>query len=111
MEDNKEILELLQKIEAHNRRQALMSALLCLLALAAAICCGVTFALIFKLLPQIEAVIPQVETVLAQMQAVLGNLELTTENLNTIDFDTLNTAIENLATVVEPLSKFANMFR
>lgn len=38
------------------------------------------------------------------------NIKEAVEKLNSIDFDTLNKAIENLAAVVEPLAKFFNVF-
>lgn len=141
MEENKEILELLKQIEKTNRQQARMTKIVCLIALIGALCFGATLVLVWSLLPQIEAILPQVDGVITQMQTVLGNLEQTTqqlasvdfgsmvsnvdalvstgqeslqqtmEKLNSIDFDALNKAVEDLAAVVEPLSKFANMFR
>jgi hypothetical protein len=38
-------------------------------------------------------------------------LEQTMQNLNTIDFQTLNKAIDDLAKVVEPMSKLMNVFK
>ena len=133
MEENKEILELLQKIEKNSRQQARTTRLLCLLALAAALLCAAVFVLIFNYLPRVDAVV-------TQMQTVLGNLEITTqelasldlssmmdgidtlvssgqeglqqtmEKLNTLDFATMNKAIKDLAAVVEPLAKLVNRF-
>lgn len=141
MEENKEMLELLKQIEKANRQQARMTKIVCILALVSAVCFGATLLLVWDLLPQIEAILPQVDGVITQMQTVLGNLEQTTqqlaavdfgsmvsnvdalvstgqeslqqtmEKLNSIDFDALNKAVEDLTAVVEPLSKFANMFR
>jgi hypothetical protein len=86
-------------------------------------------------------VLPQINTIISQMQIVLGNLETATaqlsvvdfsgmiadvealvttaqqsldqtmNKLNTIDFQTLNKAIEDLARVVEPMSKLMNVFK
>ena len=125
MEENKELLELLQKIEKTNRQQVRLTRFVC----------------IFNILPQITNVVPQINSVISQMQGVLGNLETATaqlsvmdftgmvndvdslvataqesleqtmHNLNSIDFQTLNTAIEDLAKVVEPMSKLMNVFK
>jgi hypothetical protein len=38
------------------------------------------------------------------------SLEQTMQNLNTIDFQTLNKAIEDLSKVVEPMSKLMKVF-
>lgn len=141
MEENKEMLELLRQIEKANRQQARMGKLLCVGLLVVTLCFGAGLWMLWNLVPQVEALIPQVHTVIGQMQAVLGNLEETSaqlaqadlsgmvsdvdalvasgqeslkqtmDKLNTIDFDTLNAAIEDLAAVVEPMSRLANMFR
>ena len=141
MEENKEMLELLKQIEQNGRQQARMGKLICLFCLIMALCSVAVFVLALNILPQVEAFLPQVGRVIDQMQAVLGNLEQTTqalasmdlggmaadldalvvsgrqslevtmEKLNTIDFEALNSAIEDLASVVEPLSRFASMFK
>lgn len=141
MEENKELLELLKKVENANRQQVRLTRLVCLFALVAALCCVGTLGLIYSVLPQITGVLPQINAVASQMQVVLSNLETTTaqlsgldltgmvsnveelvttaqsgleqtmNNLNTIDFDTLNKAIEDLAKVVEPLSKLTSIFK
>ena len=140
MEENKEILELLQKIEKTNRQQVRSSRLLCILMIVTALCCAAAIFLVSSLLPQVTTILPRVDAVLTQMQTVLGNLELTSsqlasvdfgsmvdnvdslvitgqqslqqtmDKLNTIDFDALNQAIQNLADVVEPLARFFNIF-
>lgn len=141
MEENKEILELLKQIEKSNRQQARSGKWMCLFAMITALCCVVMFVLIFQILPQINTILPQINTVVTQMQNVLGNLEEATgqlvamdlesmiadvdtlvitgqqsleqtmEKLNTIDFETLNQAIKDLAAVVEPLNKLISVFR
>ena len=95
---------------------------------------------ITQIVPQITGVLPQITEVITQMQTVLTNLETTTEQLaridlsgmvtgmdtlvstaqeslnqtmgklNTIDFATLNKAIEDLAAVVEPMSRILKAF-
>ena len=140
MEENKELLELMQKIEQNSRRQVKLTRLVCIFALIAAVCCGCTFALVYNVLPEITGILPQISTVASQMETVLSDLEQATRQLavvdftgmvedveilvttaqdsleqtmgklNSIDFATLNQAIKDLATVVEPLSKLMNVF-
>ena len=140
MEQNKEILELLQKIEKSNRAQARTGRLMCLFGLVGAVCGGIALMLVIRMLPRLEEILPQINTVLEQMQTVLGNLEQTTaqlasidlegmvsnvdalvatgqvgleqtmDKLNSIDLDTLNKAISDLAKVIEPLAKLISRF-
>ena len=135
MEENKEMLELLRKIEKSSRAQARTGTLVCIFALVAAVSCVAALVLVLDFLPQLEGILPQIHAVLEQMQTVLGNLEQTTaqlasmdlqsmvsnvdalvatgqegleqtmEKLNSIDLDTLNKAIGDLAKVVEPLAR------
>ena len=140
MEENRQMAEILEKIEKNSRRQARFAAVQCLLTLVAAAFCGAVFLVVLQVLPQLTQVLPQISTVLNQMQTVLANLETTTEQLaqidlsgmvtgvdtlvttaqeslsqtmgklNTIDFATLNKAIEDLAAVVEPMSRILKAF-
>lgn len=133
MEENKEILELLKQLEKSNRQQVRTGRLLCLLALAAAGCCVVTVLLVYHFLPQVSGIVGQMQTVLGNLEQTTGQLaamdltgmvsdvdalvvtgqstlEQTMEKLNAIDFETLNQAIEDLAAVVEPMSRFLNVF-
>ena len=134
MEENKEILELLRQIEKSNRQRGRMSRILCALALAAVLCCCLTFGVVYSLVPQANAVLTQTQTVLdnlesttqqlaaldlAQMVAnvdtlvVSGqqSLEQSMDKLNSIDFDTLNQAIQDLSNVIQPLARLSGMFR
>ena len=134
MEENKEMLELLQKIEKTNRQQVRLTRIICIFALITALCFVCTTALVCGMLPQIQALITQAQTVLANLETatkqlsavdfagMVSNVETlvttaqeslaqTTKNLNTLDFETLNKAIADLADVVEPLSKLANIFK
>lgn len=141
MEENKNLAELLEKIEKANRQQVRLTRLVCIFALVAALCCVCTFGLVYTILPQITGILPQINGLVVQMQTVLTNLENTTSQLavmdftgmihdvdslvgaaqqsleltmgklNTIDFETLNKAIEDLAKIVEPMSKLMNVFK
>lgn len=140
MEQNKQMLELLEKMEKTSRRQLLFTQILCGLALAAALFCIIAMV-------QIRQILPDLEGIIAQMQGVLGNMELaasqlaqldvqsivndvgalvqevselttaaqdslkqTMTKLDAINFATLNKAIEDLAAVVEPLARFFGAF-
>lgn len=140
MEENKELLELLKKIETANRKQLMYTRIQCIAAVLAVVCFAGIFFLIKDFLPQISAIVTEIPGVVAQMETVLSNLEIVTteltavdfegmvngvntlvqtgqagleqtvENLNAIDFETLNKAILDLAEVVEPLAKFSKLF-
>ena len=131
--ENKEMLELLQKIEKNSRQQVRTTRLMCLLALGAALVCVAAFVLIFNYLPRVDAVVTQMQTVLSNLETTTGelasldlggmmngidslvasgqeSLQQTMDKLNTLDFATMNKAIQDLAAVVEPLAKLVNRF-
>ena len=140
MEENKEMLELLKKIEESNRKQLLYTRIQCIAAVAAVACFAGIYFLIKDFLPQISAIITQIPGVVAQMEVVLSNLEIVTTDLaavdfegmiggvntlvatgqtslqetvtkmNSIDFEALNKAINSLTQVIEPLAKFFKVF-
>lgn len=133
MEQNREMLELLRKIEKSNRQKVVTNVLVCLFMLAAAASCIAICFMISGLLPRVNELMGQLETVLANLEqttrqlaaldleAMVANVDSlavyaqdslaqTMEKLNTIDFETLNRAIEDLAKVIEPLAKFVGRF-
>lgn len=133
MEDNKKMLELMEKIEKNSRRQLRTSWILCACAIVAMVCCAGMLLTALRFMPQVH-------DLMSQMQTVLGNLEKTTDQLasvdlksmvssvdalvttgqeslkqtmdklNQLDFETLNTAIEALGKVVEKLQKVVSIF-
>ena len=134
MEDNKELLVLLQKIERSNRQQVKLTRFVCIIALIAALCCGCTICLVYNVLPQINSLISQTQTILGNLETATAqlsvvdfsgmiqdvealvtnaqtSLEQTMGKLNSINFDTLNKAIDDLAKVVEPMSRLMNVFQ
>lgn len=141
MEDNKEMLELLKKMEASSRKQLWYARIQCVGVLVAVACFAGIFFLIRDFLPQISAIVTEIPGVVAQMEVVLGNLEVVTTELttvdfagmvegvntlvatgqigleetvaklNAIDFEALNQAIDTLSQVIEPLAKFFKVFR
>ena len=140
MEENKEMVELLKNIEESNRKQLLYTRIQCVAAAVAVACFAGLYFLIKDFLPQISAIITQIPGVVAQMEVVLGNLEIVTTELaavdftgmiegvntlvatgqaslvetvgklNSIDFEALNTAIDTLTKVIDPLAKFFKVF-
>ncbi|HAL88425.1 MAG TPA: hypothetical protein DFH97_01360 [Clostridiales bacterium] len=141
MEENKETLELLQKIEKSNRIQVYSGYVRTGLVLICTVCILVLTARIMKLMPQVNGILGQAEQAMGQIQTVLGNLESTTTQLakvdlagmvdnvdslvvtgqqsleesmgklNGVDFDALNQAIKDLADVIEPLAKMTRVLR
>ena len=133
MEQNKEILELLRKMEETGRKRARDMKILCCLGALMLVCCIAAVTAVLRFLPELQ------ETV-TQIQGVMGNLEKTTQQLaamdfagmasnvdalvttgqeslkqtmdklNTIDFEALNDAIEDLGEVVRRLSGLFNLF-
>lgn len=140
MDENKEMLELIRKMEASGRKQLMYTRIQCLAAVAAVVCFAGIYFLIRDFLPQISAIITEIPKVVAQMEAVLANLEIVTTELaevdfksmidgvntlvetgqagleetvaklNSIDFEALNTAIDSLVKVIDPLAKFFKVF-
>ena len=133
MEENRELLELLKKIEKTNRQQLRTGRLVCIFALLAAVCCAVMAVTVFNVLPQLTALAEQMDTVLGNLEqtttqlaaldlgrmvadvdalVVTGeeSLKQTMEKLNAIDFETLNQAVGDLAAVVKPLADFFGRF-
>ena len=133
MDQNQEMLELLRKIEKSGRQKNVTNILLCLFMLAAAVSCVTLCVMVCRLLPQVNGLLGQMETVMTDLEqtvrrlsaldlesmvananslAVVAqeSLQQTMEKLNTVDFETLNKAIEDLSKVIEPLAKFFGMF-
>ena len=140
MEQNERTLELLEKIEKTNRRQLLFTQIFCGIALVAVLFCVIALVKVNQLLPQIQGITAQMQGVLGNMEqaagqlaaldirgiaenveTLVGNVDMlavsaqdslkqTMTKLNTIDFETLNKAIEDLSAVIQPLADFFGMF-
>lgn len=134
MDQNLEMLELLRRIEKSNRRKVATNVLVCLFMLTAAGSCIAICIMLGQLIPQVNQVIAQMQSVLGglmqtsdqlaqlDLETMVSNvdslavyaqqsLQQTMEKLNTIDFETLNKAIADLAQVIEPLAKFVAKFK
>ena len=140
MEENKETLELLRKIEKNSRMQTYSGYVRTLLVLVCAVCMVVLTSAVLKLLPQIQEILLQAREAIHQVETVLDylektsyqlsqvdyagmvdgvgslvtigqeSLETTMEKLNGVDFETLNKAIQDLAAVTESLAKVTRIF-
>lgn len=116
-----------------DNKQLRLAKLQCILTGVAAVCCLGVFILVCALMPRVYGLAGQMEAVLANLDEVTQELaqadlagmvenvdtlattsqsavEHAAEKLDTIDLDTLNKAIKDLADVVEPLAKFFNVF-
>ena len=132
--DNNDFQQMMERIDRSNRRQARYGMLQCVFSIVSALCCVVLLLLVLSMLPQLQDIAQQAETVLSNLEVVSHDLAsmdlsgmvknvdaLVTDSqagladalakLNSIDIDSLNTAIESLAAVVEPLSKLTNIFK
>ena len=140
MEESKDTLELLRKIEKNSRMQTYSGYARTALVLVCAVCIVVLTCAVMKLMPQVNVIlgqaqgaVDQVGTVLdyleqtsaqlsqVDMQGMVSNvdslvttgqqsLEATMDKLNSVDFETLNQAIKDLAAVTESLSKVTKIF-
>ena len=125
MENN---MEILKQIEENSRKTARNSAMQTFFTLVAALCCLAVVVAVFSVMPRVDGLLTQVETVLQNLEQISGelgrldlegmvanvdelvtsgqtSLEQTMEKLETIDFETLNQAIQDLAKVIEPLAR------
>ena len=132
--------QILEKIEKQSRRQLLFTKILCLLCVIMLICTlvltlSITGAVqeILTIAQPLQQMADQAGTVMANLDTVAqdladANLGSMVENVNTlaadsqtviteamkkldtIDIDTLNQAIADLADVVEPLAKVSKFF-
>ena len=147
MENEKDLHEVLERLEKSNRQQVKYARLQSLLAVLAAICFIALVFAVGSVMPQMmdfvaqtQSIAEEAEILLGQAEVVLTNLEEVTQELtevefaemigdvdslvsssqagleetlekvNSIDIEKLNEAIDGLAKVVEPLTKFFNVF-
>lgn len=140
MESSNDMQKLLKQLEASSSRQLKYSRLQCYFAAAAAVCCLILLVVALGIMPQLRSMSSDVIELAEQAETVLGNLETVTgelaeadlngmvedvgalvsdsqsavnraaEKFDSIDMETLNKAIRDLADVVEPLANFFNIF-
>ena len=134
--EEKDMREILERMEKTNRQHLRHARLQSVLTLLAALCfVGLVFA-VSSIMPKLSGFADEADKLLGQAQVVLTNLEEVTEELtklefaqmvedvdtlvsssqvgleetlekvNSIDIEKLNEAIDGLSKVVEPLAKF-----
>lgn len=133
MEMNHEMQALMEKIEKSNRQQVNFARIQCIFSVVAAVCCLLLLLTVAKIVPDIRELSGEISGIAAQAETVLTNLETVSdelaaadleglvtdvdslvasslEKISTIDIETLNKAIKDLAEVIEPLAKVASIF-
>ena len=133
MEMNPEMQALMEKIEKSNRQQVNFARIQCVFSVVAAVCCLLLLLTVAKIVPDIRELSGEISGIAAQAETVLTNLETVSdalaaadleglvtdvdslvasslEKISTIDIETLNKAIKDLAEVIEPLAKVASIF-
>lgn len=140
MENNDKILAMMERMEKTGRRQLLFTKVLCVLTALVLVFFLVLVGFLSSASGYIQELAVQIDQIADQAVTVLDNLETVTnelaqvdlngmvsdvdalvgssqsavekalEKLNTVDIETLNRAIADLAAVVEPLAKITNMW-
>lgn len=110
MDENKEMLELLRKIQEDSRRTARNSMIQTGLTLVGAGCCVVVMVMILRLLPQIRETLDilsalDLERMVSGVNRLMESASTAMEGVEGLDFETLNKAIQDLAKVIEPLAR------
>ena len=138
--EERDIREILEQLEKTNRQQVKNARLQSALAILAALCFVALVFVVSSVVPKLMDFTAEAEKLLGQAEVVLTNLEEVTteltqveftkmiddvdelvsssqqgleqtlEKVNSIDIETLNEAIDGLARVVEPLTKFFKVF-
>ena len=130
MEQN---LELLKKMEENSRKQLNYARIQCLFSIVAAACCIAILIIALQMVPIVKDFVVQAEVIFGDLETATHNLAkidlagtidnvnglLTTtqsgvqdamEKINAIDFETLNSAIEDLSEVIKPLANAVKWF-
>lgn len=126
-------LELLRKMEENSRKQLNYARIQCFFSIVAAACCIAILVIALQMVPVVQNFVAQAEIILGDLETATHNLAkidltgtidnvnglLTTtqsgveeamEKINAIDFETLNSAIADLAEVIKPLANAAKWF-
>lgn len=105
MEENKETLELLRKIEKNNRMQTYSGYARTGLMLVCAVCMVVLTTAVLKLLPQIQDIVTQANLAVGQASqavnqvgTVLDYLEKTSYQLSQVDYAGMVEGVDSLVT-------------
>ena len=105
MEENKETLELLRKLEKNSRMQTYAGYARTGLVLVCAVCAVVLTCAVMKLMPQIQDILSQTGNMVGQAQqavnqvgTVLDYLEQTSKELSEVDYARMVSGVDSLVT-------------
>jgi len=140
MENERQMQEVLEKLEKRNGQQAKYGRVQMILTAAMAAVMVIILIAVLSILPTVMDIAEDAQEIMLQAETVMGNLEqvsaelaeadiasmienvdgLVTESqanldatfskIEELDFETLNLAIDSLAKVIEPLSRFFGVF-
>ena len=140
MEKERQMQEVLEKLEKSNGQQAKYGRVQMILTAAMAAVMVIILIAVLSILPTVMDIAEDAQEIMLQAETVMGNLEqvsaelaeadiasmienvdgLVTESqanldatfskIEELDFETLNLAIDSLAKVIEPLSRFFGVF-
>ena len=140
MENNQQMQQLLEKMERTSRQQLLFTKIMCLLCVLAVICSLIVMGTVCKTASTLNALAKPIQELSAQAQNTLVDISDTADKLaqadfsgiasqidglvaasqntvaeaakklDSIDIETLNKAIKDLAVVVEPLARVSKLF-
>jgi len=140
MEKERQMQEVLEKLEKRNGQQAKYGRVQMILTAAMAAVMVIILIAVLSILPTVMDIAEDAQEIMLQAETVMGNLEqvsaelaeadiasmienvdgLVTESqanldatfskIEELDFETLNLAIDSLAKVIEPLSRFFGVF-
>ena len=96
MEENKEMLELLRRIDRNSRMQTYAGYVRTGLMLVCAVCMAVLVVMVYRMLPQINEILDQARLAMGQIQTVLANLEQTTDQLAQVDLESMVSNVDAL---------------
>jgi len=126
MNEQKDLRELLERMDQSNREQAKFAKLQCLFSVIAAVCCIAILVAVLTILPQVKDMVGQVDVVLtnveevsrqladADVAAVMDNLEAVTKELADADLGGMVESVDQLvstsqAGVEKALDKLNNI--
>ena len=140
MEKERQMQEVLEKLEKSNGQQAKYARTQMILTAAMAAVMVIILIAVLSILPTVMDIAKDAQEIMLQAETVMGNLEQVSEELaeadlasmienvdglvtesqanldatfskiEELDFETLNLAIDSLAKVIEPLSRFFGAF-
>lgn len=125
MDNLQNINETLTKLEKNNRKQLIYARIRCLFALASFACILVILIAVLRFIPSLEDVqaliadagtlVKNVDTLVENADSLISSAQTSMEEmrstLDSIPLDTLNQALEDLASVTERLERITSFFK